>query len=100
LTTAPLPAGTVEAPGGWALFDNKFRVFHGADRAVRNVAEETIAEVSTEGVQLLDGSISDEYPPSIHVYICSDGGITADQARALASALVEAADEIDGWDGK
>ena len=52
------------------------------------------------GLFLLDGSIdARECPPSIDVYVLSDDGIRAGQARALAARLVEAADEIDGWAG-
>ena len=94
----PLPAGAEADDDSWAFWDNEFRIFHGADRIVLGAAGEKISEVRTGGIQLPDGSIDTrECPPSIDVYVLTDDGLTSDQARELAAALLEAAAELDRW---
>ena len=46
-------------------------------------------------VQYADGSLRE--PAEVHVELDHDDAMTADQARALATELIEAADEIDRW---
>jgi hypothetical protein len=101
-----LPIGAVAGPESWAFWDNQFRIFHRADRLVSDPAGDKVAEVQTGGIQFSDGSIdTGECPPSVDVYVYRDEGITADQARALATTLLELAprsmggrpDEQLGW---
>ncbi|WP_156764709.1 hypothetical protein [Mycobacterium sp. 1081908.1] len=94
----PLPAGAVADCESWAFWDNEFRIFHGPDRTVSNAAGKKIAEVRTGGIQRRDGSIdTTECPPSMDVYVLTDDGLTAEQARELAAALLMAAEELDRW---
>src|SRR6478609_3498806 len=51
--------------------------------------------VWTATVQYADGSLRE--PAQVHVELHHDDAMTADQARAPAAQLIEAADEIDGW---
>ena len=51
--------------------------------------------VWTAAVQYADGSL--RQPAQVHVELGHDDAMTADQARALAAELIEAADEIDRW---
>ncbi|MGO8771500.1 MAG: hypothetical protein ACLQIK_01160 [Mycobacterium sp.] len=59
-------------------------------------------QISTAAIQFADGSIDDGdiEPPSVAILDGdTDTGIqlNADQARKLASVLLAAADEVDGW---
>jgi hypothetical protein len=92
----PLPAGALADCESWAFWDNEFRIFHGADRIIR-AEDEIVAKVQTGGVQLPDGSVDLSDPPRIDLFTFSDDGMTSDQARELAAALLEAAAEIDRW---
>lgn len=49
------------------------------------------AGVSVDGWQYEDGRVE----PQVSVYIKTDDGFTAEEARALAAALIEAADALD-----
>lgn len=89
-----MPAGAVkmwhwedDGEGRWSrMFDGTRRGF-GLDRT--GVAANRV-DVFIDGVQYADGSIVRK----INVY--SDSGeLTADEARALATAFVEAADELE-----
>jgi hypothetical protein len=93
-----LPAGAVADDDAWALWDNECRMFRGTDRVVLNGAAEIIAEVRTTGMQLPNGSVDNgEDAPTIDIYMAIAGDLNSDEVRELASALVEAADEIDAW---
>jgi hypothetical protein len=96
----PLPAGAVADGESWDFWDNKFRTFHAPDRFVLDAAGDKVVEICAGGTQLPDGSVdTNTSPPRIDVYICADGGLTADQALALAAQLVEAADLVNQWAG-
>jgi hypothetical protein len=87
----PLPTG-VEAAGGWQLNDRlPYRVVLGEDRGVtdHNVVVHTVA------IQFADGRIEDGRIKAAPVY--SGRGLSSTQARELAAALLEAADQLDGW---
>ena len=87
----PLPTG-VEAAGGWQLNDRlPYRVVLGEDRGVtdHNVVVHTVA------IQFADGRIADARIKAATVY--SGRGLSSTQARELAAALLEAADQLDGW---
>ncbi len=83
--------GNVAAPpdavgvGEWedALTPDAFRLFWGSDHTVDG------ADITISGTQSADGSIDER-----HITIVVDH-VTAEAARAIAAALVEAADEID-----
>jgi hypothetical protein len=59
----------------------------------RGISGRTLV-VGTAGHQFADGSV--ESPASVDV-IGVLQGLSSDQARELASALLRAADEVDGW---
>jgi hypothetical protein len=89
----PLPAG-VTAAGGWQPNDAlPYRVVLGEDRGVtnHNVVVHTIA------IQFADGRIADGRIKAATVY--SGRGLSSTQARELAAALLEAADDLDRWAG-
>src|SRR5271166_6481833 len=87
----PLPTGAAAA-GSWQPNDPlAYRVVLGEDRGVtdHNVVVHTVA------VQFADGRIEDGRIKAATVY--SGRGLTSAQARELAAALLEAADQLDGW---
>ena len=54
----------------------------------------------TTAIQFSDGRIDDgtiHEPPHVYVETNSDSGLTARQARELATVLLDCADEIDRW---
>ena len=64
---------------------------------LRNTDSVKHTEVQAAAIQFADGSIDDgsvHEPP--HVYL-GDDGLTSVQARELAAALIETADEVDRW---
>jgi hypothetical protein len=104
-TTAPTdphpdvePLQGSEFVGTWELDPLPYRVVFGFDRTVtdHNV------RVYASAVQLADGTVDSSLIEGPSVYVASgenDGlePLNSDQARELASALLEAAAEIDGW---
>jgi hypothetical protein len=96
--------GEVALPSGATLADNwqendpqPHRVIFGASWTISD--GQTC--VLTDAIQFADGSIDIAgSPPSIAIsYAKTDTGIRLDSAgtRELAAALIEAADELDGW---
>jgi hypothetical protein len=72
----------------------------GADRGV---TDHRVC-VSTAAIQWADGSIDDgrmmaRCPELLDGITEAISGLNSDQARELAAALLEAADELDGWSG-
>jgi hypothetical protein len=56
--------------------------------------------IGTVAVQLGDGSIDDGSKiecPKVWIDLGADDSLTPNQARGVARALLEAADEMDGW---
>ena len=89
----PLPTG-VAAAGGWQPDGPlPYRVVLGEDHGVtdHNVVVHTVA------IQFADGRIADARIKAATVY--SGRGLSSTQARELAAALLEAADQLDGWTG-
>src|SRR4051794_33643193 len=94
----PLPPGAIADPEGFAFWDNEFRTFHGVEHVVSDAAGRKIAEARTGGRQLPDGSLDTECPPCVSVYTWTEEepfGLSSHEARGLAAALIEAADELD-----
>ena len=93
---APLPLDW-PVPAGARLFGPRdtdgSRMFVGVDRPVAAVNADEIG-VHSSGWQLADGSIEET-----GVFV-RDLFLEADEARGLASALLEAAAEADRWAGK
>lgn len=88
----------VEPPGGLAFIDvwegdEPTRFFLGGDRGISGHP----AVVQTAGIQRADGHVKGT---EITVVDADQCGMTAEQARQLAAALVEAAAEVDGWAAK
>jgi hypothetical protein len=85
----------------WQRYDDPrpYRIVVGVDRTVTD----HVLRVSTSAVQWTDGSVDDGgvEAPQIHVFDLSESGpLNSDQARELASALLEAAADIDRWAGR
>ncbi len=90
MKTSTPPAGAAE----WDEIDgHRFRCIEGRHRGRDGVT------VMASAIQLGDGSIDNGAAvaaPLIFTAVPGDG-ITIGQARALAAALLAAADEVDGW---
>jgi hypothetical protein len=91
------PAGARPIEDWQAIEPQPYRVVIGDDRTVTDHK----LRVSPTAIQLADGSIDDGTTieaPSVYVVDLDEGNLlNSDQARELASVLLEAADEIDGW---
>lgn len=81
----------------WQEGNPAYRIVFGVDRTVTD----STARVYTAAVQFADGSLDDGTIEAPTVAVCDgerDGLIVnSDQARELASVLLQAAAEIDGW---
>jgi hypothetical protein len=90
----PLPAGAKD-DGIWENDDPQpYRVVYGVPRGVDG--QDLVLQ--TSALQYADGSINTtDDPPRVSLDIHYDDGLTSDQARDLAAALIEAADEVGGW---
>ncbi|MDT5052957.1 MAG: hypothetical protein QOF66_1323 [Mycobacterium sp.] len=89
----PVPAGV--EPDAWQDdVPQPYRILFGV---LRNTDGVEYTTVQATAVQYADGRIDDgsvlEAP---HVYL-GDNALSTAQARALAAALIETADEVDGW---
>ncbi|HEX5253088.1 MAG TPA: hypothetical protein VFW69_04295 [Mycobacterium sp.] len=97
-TTNPRP--DVAPPPGAAFVDDwqpeQYRIVYGSRREISGEVE-----VSASVAQLADGTIngsSGEYdPPLVHVHTTGAFGLTTEQARELAGAILDAVNELDGW---
>ena len=92
----PLPVGAISVD--YDPRDSTYRIIFGSTRAVTDCA----VKVWWAAIQLADGSIDDGShgeAPMIHVQGASDG-MNSDQARELASVLLEAAAEVDKCAGR
>jgi hypothetical protein len=90
----PIPAGVAKTDEWQDDTPMPFRVLFGERRNTDGVKFTT---VQATAVQYSDGRIDDgsvyEAP---HVYL-GDDALTSVQARELAAALIETADEVDRW---
>jgi hypothetical protein len=100
----PLPAGT-HTLSDWKDWDYLYRLLWGDMRLV----EATNIGLSTTAAQLPDGSIDDgtvAEEPAVIIDEFRDGKrwdcltVTVQGARNLATSLIAAADEIDGWSAR
>jgi hypothetical protein len=89
----PLPAGAVFGDV-WEGIDPK-RVIMGPNRGVTD----SDAYIWTTAIQRTDGRIEDgPEPPQVHIEADTDyAGLNSDQCREMASLLLEAAAQLDGW---
>lgn len=98
--TVPLPPGA-HVISDWADWDFEYRLIWGERRDI------TDAGISVQpcASQLPDGTIdAQDEPPAIMIDEIQSSGIyrdnlaiSADGARQLAQALLDTADQIDGW---
>jgi hypothetical protein len=76
----------------------RFRVVHGTSRTITDRPDVILFPTA---VQLGDGTIDNGdsvEPPVLYVEVQTDRGLTAVQARALSTALVNAAAQLDRWE--
>jgi hypothetical protein len=99
MTTAtnqtPLPAG-VESVGQWEPdVPMAYRILRGPRHNAPGVDD----GVQATAIQWADGYIEKDGndAPSMHLAVHTDIGLTAEQARGLAAAILECADELEGW---
>lgn len=91
----PLPAG-IEFADPWEPADGEFppyRIVHGSDCHVTDHS----LRISTTAVQWVDGTIDDGSTDECPKVWLENEGFNSDQARELASLLLEMAAQIDGW---
>lgn len=89
----PLPTGAVFADV-WEVEDPlPQRLVTGAYRGLTG----SDIRVWTSAIQWANGGIALQQPDPPRVHIGGDIELSSDQARELAAALLEAADEIDRW---
>jgi len=75
----------------------RFRVIYGP---TRSIADRPDVILFPSAVQLGDGTVDNGEkmePPVLYVALQEERGLTAVQARALATALVNAAAQLDRW---
>jgi hypothetical protein len=101
-TTTTTPHAHVALPAGAAAVDDwtpdhpqPYRIIFGVNRRITGHA----AKGGTSAVQWADGSVDDGRveAPSVYVHGLGETTLNSDQARELASVLLEAAAEVDGW---
>jgi hypothetical protein len=98
-TTQPpaLPAGATAEPNEWLEGRAQpYRIIYARDRRITDHRR----ALSPSALQWDDGTIDggNVEPPGIYVYGLDESApLKSDQARELATALLETADEIDGW---
>jgi hypothetical protein len=86
---APIPAGATRVYDWYDLDTEPARYFAGPRRVIaRHKRNHTL--VLVDGTQWADGRIE-------RIISLDDDNLTVDQARQLAAALLEAADEVDRW---
>jgi len=89
----PIPAGA-HADDWQDDAPQPYRILFGE---LRNTDGVEYTTVQATAVQYADGRIDDgsvHEPPSVYL---GDDALSSSQARALAAALIETADEVDGW---
>jgi hypothetical protein len=90
----PLPGGT-ESSNPWEEHDpSPYRVIWGRRRAVHSRDDDEVI-IQTSAIQFSDGGVDDgtvAESPAVHINNCA---LTSWQARELAAALIEGADEAD-----
>jgi hypothetical protein len=90
-----LPAGATHAEN-WE--PENYRIIHGPDQGITD----SDARIWTSAIQWLDGCINndpeEDEPPRVRIDMPVD--LNSDQARELASVLIETAALLDGWAGK
>ena len=87
----PLPTDVVAASDWQANDPLPYRIILGEDRGITNHK----MAVHTVAIQFADGRIADGRIKAAIVY--SGQGLSSTQARELAAALLEAADQLDRW---
>ena len=89
----PVPHGAVDV-GDWADVGtpDPFRCFTGSPRVINLDDRDVDVEVRVDGTQYING-----VDRGIAVHIFTDDRLTSAQARQLAAALIETADEVDRW---
>lgn len=102
LSTLPL-ADEVTPPAGAqadAWQDNNGQSYRTIYGAARGVADRPDISLSPAAVQFADGTVDNGdqlEPPVVYVEFDSERGLTASDAQALATALVDAAADLDRW---
>lgn len=92
----PLPAGAEWADDWQDVQSTPWRVIKSAERHIDGCE----VSVFATAVQWTDGTLDQSGGDAPHVTVGGFDyydGVTADQARAVAAAILEAADELDKW---
>ena len=99
-TIKPDNVGLPEAAQADPWQDNngqRFRVIYGT---CRGITDRPDVILFPSAVQLADGTVDNGdsvEPPVLYIEVQAERGLTAVQARALATALVNAAAQLDRW---
>jgi hypothetical protein len=93
IANLPIPAGF--SADDWADIESPhaFRTLWGLQRSIGDGA----AVVRASLMQYPDGTVEtdDDESPCIHIDICRDWGLTREEAREVATAILAVADELD-----
>jgi hypothetical protein len=99
-TISDVPVPSDARPDTWQDDSPQpYRVVFGELRAIDGIHVDRVSVQGT-AIQFPDGRVDDgsqHEPPQVYL---GDEALSVAQARALAAALVEAADEADGWAAK
>ena len=93
----PTPEG-VKADAWQDNNGQSYRIIYGTSRGIADRGDVSLYPTA---VQLADGTVDrgDQVePPVLYVEFDSERGLSAVQARALATALVHSAAELDRWE--
>ena len=86
----PIPAGAIDVGAWYDLDAEPARYFTGMRRVIARDNKDHDTLVLVDGTQWADGRIE-------RIISMDDDNLTVEQARTLAAALIEAADEVDRW---
>ena len=86
----PIPGGAIDVADWYDLDAEPARYFTGTRRVIARDNRDHDTLVLVDGTQWADGRIE-------RLISVDDDNVTVEQARQIAAALVEAADEVNRW---
>jgi hypothetical protein len=101
MTTTNIP--NVPVPAGFSTYDwadtetPPWRTIWGPEHKIEDGDTDPAVVVRASALQYTDGTIenSDDESPAVHIDVFRDWGISAEHARQVAAAILEAAEEAE-----
>lgn len=90
-----LPQGAAGCTDWQLDGDEVYRIVYTEDKTITGYD----AAVHLSAIQHPDGNLSDHDQIEIYLDIAGNGPLSADQSRALARILLDAADRAEHWEG-